>query len=83
MAIHQHFQSFEGSIYEIELTIAEIHSFATHMIKFKFEIKGSGNNQLKLKLQFRFNKLMDAKKYLYRLATVYIIESTAFIALLL
>ena len=74
------FSSFEGSIYEMELTRAAIHSFATHVSKFRPEIKGSGNAQLERKLQFRPNKLMDTKKYLYRLATVYMVENTAFIA---
>lgn len=74
------FTSFEGSIYEMELTRAAIHSFATHVSKLKPEIKGSGNEVLERKLQFKPNNLMDTKKYLYRLATVYSVDNTAFIA---
>ena len=74
------FTSFEGSIYEMELTRAAIHSFATHISKLKPEIKGSGNEMLERKLQFRPNHIMDTKKYLYRLATVYSVDNTAFIA---
>ena len=74
------FTSFEGSIYEMELTRAAIHSFATHISKLKPEIKGSGNEVLERKLQFKPNHIMDTKKYLYRLATVYSVDNTAFIA---
>lgn len=74
------FTTFEGSIYEMELTRSAIHSFATHVSKLKPEIKGSGNQTLERTLQFRPNALMDTKKYLYRLATVYMVDNTAFIA---
>lgn len=74
------FTTFEGSIYEMELTRAAIHSFATHVSKLKPEIKGSNNQVLERALQFKPNYLMDTKKYLYRLATVYMVDNTAFIA---
>lgn len=74
------FTSFEGSIYEMELTRAAVHSFATHVSKLKPEIKGSGNEVLERKLQFKPNHIMDTKKYLYRLATVYSVDNTAFVA---
>lgn len=74
------FSSFEGGLYEMELTRAAIHSFATHCSKLKPEIKGSDNQKLERTLQFKPNRIMDAKKYLYRLATVYMTDNTAFIA---
>ncbi|MGO5053578.1 phage portal protein [Lachnospiraceae bacterium LCP25S3_G4] len=74
------FTSFEGSIYEMELTRSAIHSFATHVSKLKPEVKGTGNKQLERMLQTKPNYLMDTKKYLYRLATVYMVDNTAFIA---
>lgn len=74
------FTSFEGSIYEMEMTRAAVHSFATHVSKLKPEIKGSGNEVLERKLQFKPNHIMDTKKYLYRLATVYSVDNTAFVA---
>ena len=73
------FTTFEGGLYEMELTRAAIHSFATHVSKLKPEIKGSNNQILERKMQFQPNKLMDTKKYLYRLATVYMVDNTAFI----
>lgn len=74
------FTTFEGSIYEMELTRAAIHSFATHCSKLKPEVKGSNNQAFERMLQYKPNALMDTKKYLYRLATIYAIENTAIIA---
>ena len=74
------FTTFEGSIYEMELTRAAIHSFATHCSKLKPEVKGSGNQAFARMLQYKPNALMDTKKYLYRLATTYAVDNTAIIA---
>lgn len=74
------FTTFEGSIYEMELTRAAIHSFATHCSKLKPEVKGSGNQAFERMLQYKPNALMDTKKYLYRLATSYAVDNTAIIA---
>lgn len=74
------FTSFEGGIYEMELTRAAIHSFANHCSKLKPIVNGSGNVNLERMLQYRPNALMDTKKYLYRLATVLSVDNTAFIA---
>ena len=74
------FTTFEGSLYEMELTRAAIHSFATHCSKLKPEVKGSGNQAFERMLQYKPNALMDTKKYLYRLATTYMVDNTAIIA---
>lgn len=74
------FTTFEGSIYEMELTRAAIHSFATHCSKLKPEVKGSNNQAFARMLQYKPNPLMDTKKYLYRLATSYEVDNTAIIA---
>lgn len=74
------FTSFEGGIYEMELTRAAIHSFANHVSKLKPEVNGSNNAALKRLLQTKPNNLMDTKKFLYRLATSYMVDNTAIIA---
>ena len=74
------FTTFEGSVYEMELTRAAIHSFATHCSKLKPEVKGSGNQALARMLQYKPNALMDTKKYLYRLATSYMVDNNVIIA---
>lgn len=89
-AIHEYFKvingytpvftSFEGGIYEMEQTRAAIHCFATHVSKLKPEVLGRNNGVLERTLQYKPNELMDTKKYLYRLATEYMISNTAFIA---
>ena len=74
------FTTFEGSIYEMELTRAAIHSFATQCSKLKPEVTGSGNEAFARKLQYKPNPLMDTKKYLYRLATSYMVDNNSIIA---
>lgn len=76
------FRTFEGGLYEMELTRAAINSFATHVSKLKPEINGNAayNRTLERTLQFKPNAIMDTKKYLYRLATIYMMENTAIIA---
>lgn len=73
------FTTFEGGLYEMELTRAAIHSFATHVSKLKPEVKGSGNEVLERKLQYRPNPFQDTTKYLYRLATILQVQNNAFI----
>ena len=74
------FTTFEGSLYEMDLTRAAVHSFATHISKLKPEVKGSGNKLLERKLQYRPNPYQDTSKFLYRLATIYQVRNNAFIA---
>ena len=73
------FTTFEGGLYEMELTRAAIHTFATHVSKLKPEVNGAGNETIERILQYRPNHIMDTKKYLYRLATVLSVDNTAFI----
>lgn len=73
------FTSFEGGVYEMELTRAAIHSFATQCSKLKPELHGSAHKELGKRMQFRPNPYMDTTKYLYRLATILSVNNTAFI----
>lgn len=74
------FTTFEGSVYEMELTRAAIHSYATQCSKLKPEVKGSNNQTFARMMQYKPNPLMDTKKYLYRLATIHAVDNTAIIA---
>lgn len=74
------FTSFEGGVYEMELTRAAIHSFANQVSKLKPEINGASYKNLERKLQTQPNPFMDTSKFLYRLATIYSVNNTAFIA---
>ena len=73
------YTSFEGGVYEMALTRACIHTFATHVSKLKPIVTGPGSGRLERALRFQPNPWMDTKKYLYRLGTIYMTENTAFI----
>ena len=73
------FTNAPESIYEMELTRAAIHSFATYCSKLKPEVKGSAKKDLERVLQFRPNPFMDTSKFLYRTATILSVNNTAFI----
>ncbi|WP_313413147.1 phage portal protein [Sedimentibacter sp.] len=73
------FTTYAGGIYEMELTRAAIHSFATQCAKLKPEIQGSAYKNLEKTLQFKPNPYMDTYKFIYRLATILSIDTTAFI----
>lgn len=74
------YSTYAGGIYEMELTRAAIHCFATHCSKLKPEVMGGAAPMLGRVLQFKPNPLMDTKKYLYRLATAYMTDNNALIA---
>ncbi|MEB3029102.1 phage portal protein [Parvimonas micra] len=73
------FTSFEGSVYEMDLTRSVIHSFATHCSKLNMEVKGSANERLAKILKTNANIYTDTSKYLYRLATIREVTNNAFI----
>lgn len=74
------YSTYAGGIYEMELTRAAIHCFATHCSKLKPEVIGNAAPALGRVLQYQPNPIMDTKKYLYRLATVYMTDNNAIIA---
>lgn len=73
------FTTYDGGVYEMELTRAAIHAFATQCSKLKPEIRGNAYKELGKKLQFKPNPFMDTTKFLYRLATILCVQNTAFI----
>ncbi len=73
------FTTFEGGLYEMELTRSAIHSFATACSKFKPEINGIAYKNLEKTLQFKPNPFMDTSKFLYRIATIMSVNNNAFI----
>lgn len=73
------FSSFSGGIYEMELTRAAIHSFASMCAKLKPEVQGKAYKNLEKTLQFKPNPWMDTYKFIYRIATILEVDTTAFI----
>ena len=77
------FTTFDGGVYEMELTRAAIHAFANACSKLKPEVHGTACESLKNTLQFQPNPYMDTAKFLYRLATIFSVKNNAFIVPLL
>lgn len=73
------FTSFNGGVYEMDLTRVAINSFATHCSKLKPEVEGSAHKRLGRVLQYKPNYFMDTVKFIKRLATILAVENTAFI----
>ena len=73
------FTNAPESVYEMELTRAAIHRFATFCSKLKPEVKGSAQKRLEHILQFKPNPFMDTTKFIYRIATILSVNNTAFI----
>lgn len=73
------FTTYEGGLYEMELTRAIIHSFATACSKLKPELKGAASPHLKNTLEYRPNPFMSTSQFLYRVATILSVNNNAFI----
>lgn len=73
------FTTFEGSVYEADLTRAAIHTFARQAAKLKPQITGRAYKSLETTLQNRPNPFMDGYKFLYRTATMLEVDNNAFI----
>ncbi|MDD3173364.1 MAG: phage portal protein [Herbinix sp.] len=73
------FTSYDGGIYEMELTRAAIDRYATFCSKLKPEIQGSAYKNLEKILQYKPNPWMNTSQFLYRVATILKVNTTAFI----
>ena len=73
------FTTFEGGIYEMEITRAAIDRYATFCSKLKPEIQGNAYKSLEKVLQYKPNPYMNTSQFLYRLATILKVNTTAFI----
>ena len=74
------FTSHEGGVYEMELTRACIHTFATHCSKLLPAISGSDRVGLKVMLDGKVNPFMTSAQFLYKVATIFEAKNTCFIA---
>lgn len=73
------FTTYDGGVYEMELTRAAIHSFALACSKLKPEVTGTAYKNLERVLQFKPNPFMDTSKFIYRVATILSVNNNAFI----
>lgn len=73
------FTTNDGGLYEMELTRAAINSFATAVSKLKPEFQGDVYQNLGKRSEFKMNAHMVTSKFLYRVATILSVNTTAII----
>jgi len=73
------FTTFEGGLYEMELTRAVIHSFANSVSKLKPQVSGTAKKSLEKTLLFRPNPYQNTSQFLYRIATMFKVNNNAFV----
>ena len=73
------FTTYDGGVYEMELTRACIHTFATHCSKLQPNVEGADLFGLKAILESKPNPFMLSAQFLYKTATIYEAQNTCFI----
>lgn len=73
------FRTWRGGVYEMELTRACIHAFASACSKGEPHIAGNARPELTKAFKSWPNPFMTWPRFLYRLATVYEVDCTAFV----
>ncbi len=73
------FQTYEGGVYEMELTRSAIATIAKYASKLTPSVVGSAHKSLAKTFQFRPNPFMDTPAYIERLVTILLVNNTAFI----
>lgn len=77
------FTTYDGGIYEMELTRSCIHTFATHCSKMLPEVTGADTRKVKAMLDGKPNPFMTSAQFVYKVATIYDTRNTCFIVPLL
>ena len=73
------FTTYDGGVYEMELTRACIHTFASHCSKLQPHVEGPDNKGLQAILDSKPNPFMLSAQFLYKVATIYEAQNTCFI----
>ncbi len=73
------FTTYDGGVYEMELTRACIHTFATHCSKLQPSVTGADPYKLKGVLEWKPNLFHTTAQFLYKAATIYKAQNTCFI----
>ena len=73
------FTTFDGGVYEMELTRACIHAFATHCSKLQPTVTGADMKGLQSMLDNKPNIFMTSAQFVYKVATIYEAQNTCFI----
>lgn len=73
------FTTYDGGVYEMELTRACIHTFARHCSKLQPTVEGPDPYGLKPVLEWEPNFFHTCPQFLYKTATIYKTQNTCFI----
>ena len=73
------FTTYDGGVYEMELTRACIHTFATHCSKLQPKVAGSDARGIQAMLDGKPNIFMTGAQFLYKAATIYETQNTCYI----
>ena len=73
------FSTYDGGVYEMELTRACIHTFATHCSKLLPTVSGPDTRGLQALLDGKPNPMMTSAQFIYKVATIYETQNTCFI----
>lgn len=73
------FTTYDGGVYEMELTRACIHTFASHCSKLQPKVEGADPYQLQQVLDWKPNFFHTCPQFLYKAATIYMTQNTCFI----
>lgn len=73
------FTTYDGGVYEMELTRACVHTFATHCSKLQPKVSGSDSRGIQAMLDGKPNIFMTGAQFLYKAATIYDTQNTVFI----
>ena len=73
------FSDYDGGVYEMELTRACIHTFATHCSKLLPAVVGPDSKGVGLVLDGKPNPFMTSSQFLYKVATIFEAKNTCFI----
>ncbi len=73
------FSTYDGGVYEMELTRSCIHTFANHCSKLTPVVSGANTKAQKALLDGRPNPFMTSAQFVYKVATIYDAQNTCFI----
>ena len=73
------FSTYDGGVYEMELTRSCIHTFANHCSKLQPKVSGPDKRGLQSLLDGRPNPFMTSAQFVYKVATIYEAKNTCFI----
>lgn len=77
------YSTYDGGVYEMELTRACIHTFANHASKLSPDVSGADLAKIKTMLDNKPNPWMTSAQFLYKVATIYETQNTCYIVPLL